>query len=112
LEKRKFERLEASLDSRMLYGDMVYTGRVMDLSENGMFVSTKLNFPVDAVVMIVVQLEDDTIKVPVKVRRNVKADEGLNPGSRNGMGVEVLEHSDDYSEYIKRFRSKSDSGLN
>jgi Tfp pilus assembly protein PilZ len=112
LEKRKFERLEASLDTRMLYGDMIYTARVMDLSESGMFVSTKLNFAVDAVVMIVVQLEDDTIKVPVKVRRNVKADAALNPGSRNGMGVEVLERSDDYLEYIRRFRSDNASGLN
>ncbi|MBI4683480.1 MAG: PilZ domain-containing protein, partial [Nitrospirae bacterium] len=56
VEKRACERYPANLQARLFFGNMIYSGMVTNLSKNGMFVSTKVRFPVNSEFMMVVLL--------------------------------------------------------
>ena len=91
MEKRVHERFTVNLQARLFYGNIIYTGVVANLSEGGMFISTKINFPVDVLLLTVILLADDTMKVPVKVKRITVLDNKVHTDNSNGMGVEIFE---------------------
>ena len=91
MQKRAFERISSELESKFFCGNIMYTGTVTDLSENGMFISTSMCFPFNAVFDVLIPLDGGVLKIPVRVSRMVKKD-----GSYEGMGVEVLGKVSDY----------------
>ena len=99
-ERRAFERFPANLDARLLYGNLIYAGMVTNLSKNGMFVSTRVKFPVNSEFMMVVLLNNRTIKIPVKVRRRVKKENGYYSKMDNGIGVELLDTPQNFLDYV------------
>ena len=60
MEKRAYSRIPANLDARVLYGNLIYSGKVTDISEAGMFINTKVSFPVNAVNQLKEDLDDDS----------------------------------------------------
>ncbi len=101
MEKRAVERLPANLQIRMFYGNMVYTGMVINLSEEGTFISTKLNFPVDSMFIVVVLQNDQTFKIPVRVRRTVKTDSHHSYKMNTGMGVKLIDPPEGYLDFVR-----------
>ena len=99
-ERRAFERFPANIEARLFYGNLIYTGMVTNLSKNGMFVSTRVKFPVKSEFMMVVFLDNRTIKIPVKVRRRVKKENDYYSKTDNGIGVELLEPPQDFLDYV------------
>ncbi len=104
MDKRAFERLPVNLQSRLFYGNMVYTGIVTNLSENGMFICTKMSFPVDSVLIAVILDDGNTIKVPVKIVRAVRSNNSFSPES-SGLGVGLLSNSNEYMDLLSKCRA-------
>jgi Tfp pilus assembly protein PilZ len=105
MEKRAFKRLPVNVPARLFYGNMVYTGIVVNLSENGMFVCTKMNYPVGVLIMMAIKSGDDTLKLPIKIRRTVKPAKDLLCLENSGMGVEVLNPSREYKDFVSQTRA-------
>ncbi len=105
MEKRAFKRLSVDLQARVLFGNIIYTGKVSDLSENGMFINTKINFPLETLLLTVVLLENETLNIPVKIKRVVKATEHTGNNSRSGLGVKIQGPQQDYLDYVQSCNS-------
>jgi Tfp pilus assembly protein PilZ len=99
-EKRSYERFHTSLDARLFYGKLIYAGKITDLSQKGMFINTKVEFPVNSKFMLVVLLEGRTVKIPIKVIRTSKTD--INNDPESGIGVELLDTPGLYLDFIGR----------
>ena len=100
MEKRAYRRIPANLEARVLYGNLIYSGKVTDISEVGMFINTKVNFPVNAVFLLMVLVNDCVIKIPIKVKRRVKSGEDLSGQNKCGMGVELVKTPQHYLDYV------------
>ncbi len=100
LEKRAFERFPANLQARLFFGNMIYSGMVTNLSKNGMFVSTKVRFPVNSEFMMVVLLNNHILKIPIKVRRAVKKEGDYYSEIDSGIGIELLDTPQNYLNYV------------
>ncbi|HBH61362.1 MAG TPA: hypothetical protein DDX85_06425 [Nitrospiraceae bacterium] len=100
IERRTNERFPANLQARLCLGNLVYCGMVTNLSKSGMFVSTHVRFPVNTQCMMVVMLNNRTLKIPIKVRRAVKRESEYNSKTDCGMGVELLDAPQNYLDYI------------
>ncbi len=111
MERRAFERLPANLRVRIFYGNMVYSGKAVNLSAKGMFISTRLSFPVGSTFMVVLLHNKETFNIHVKVRRSVKSNNHVSfivPG----MGVKILKPPKDYRNFFISLESSSKSSFN
>lgn len=105
LERRASERFPDNLQARLFFGNMIYSGKVTNLSKKGMFVSTNIRFPVNTEFMMVVMLNNRTLKLPIKVRRAVKRESAYNSKTDCGIGVELLDIPQNYLDYVSTRRS-------
>ena len=96
-EKRAFERIPASIDARFFYGNIFYSGTVLNVSEKGMFINTKRCLPPDSMFVVIIRESNFLLKVIAKVKRFEMYD-----SSCNGMGVELMSPSNDYVKFINR----------
>jgi hypothetical protein len=94
-EKRAVKRMAANLETRLSYGNMFYTGIVLNLSEKGMFIS----LPSNTTFLIIIRMEDKLLKIPAKVKRLTKTDSFY-----YGMGVELLTPPDEYLEFVENIK--------
>ncbi|RJQ50017.1 MAG: hypothetical protein C4538_01025 [Nitrospiraceae bacterium] len=99
MEKRAFERIPANINARFFYGNIFYTGNILNLSEKGMFISTRRCLPSDSMFVVIVRLEDKLLKVVAKVKRLTKGS-----GYHNGMGVELVYTSVGYLEFVSSLK--------
>ncbi len=100
MERRAHERFPDNLQARLFFGNMIYSGKVTNLSKKGMFVSTNVRFPVNTEFMMVVLLNNRTLKLPIKVRRSVKRESAYNSRTDCGIGVELLDAPQNYLDYV------------
>ncbi len=99
MEKRNYQRISTAVDARFLYGDMFYSGTIMNLSEKGMFMRTRICLPFNCLFEIIINKKDVLIKVNVRVKRVTKIN-----GYYDGMGVEILNPQKEYLEFIDSLR--------
>ncbi|MBI5408485.1 MAG: PilZ domain-containing protein [Nitrospirae bacterium] len=112
MERRSVERLPARLQARLFYGNMIYSGIVANLSEKGMFICTRINFPIDSVFVVIVLRNGQTFKFPVKVRRFTKSNNNhYGCIEESGIGVELLNTPQDYLEFINKCKFSGESIL-
>lgn len=104
-ERRGRERLPVQLDARLYFGNMVYSGRVANLSESGMFICTKMMFPADVYLLISVQSGSTLYSVPVQVRRTVRPESSPVCREESGLGVRLLDPPADYLDFVKKTRA-------
>jgi hypothetical protein len=98
MKKRAFERVPVNLESRCF--DIDDFGTVTDLSENGMFISSKkISFPLESTFEVSVKLNTEQLHLPVKVSRITKSN-----GYYDGIGVELLNCSNNYLKLVNRLR--------
>lgn len=106
MERRAHERLPAQLQARIFYGNIVYTGTVTNLSECGMFVATRMNFPVDSMFIIVVLQNGQTFKIPIKVSRVAKTNHPP-VAEEHGIGVTLLNPPREYLDFVSKCKASS-----
>lgn len=79
-------------------GGNTYAGTITNLSEDGIFISTKsLNIPPDPEFKISVPIEQQMVHLPAKVVRTEKTN-----GHYSGIGVELLNPPQEYLDYVDR----------
>lgn len=98
-DRRAYERYPAKLEARLFFGNLIYTGMITDLSLKGMFISTKVGFPVNSEFMMIVLVNERAMKIPVKVRRRVNG-EGHYSAGMSGIGVELLGAPQNYAQFV------------
>lgn len=99
MKKRAVERIPASLKAEFFWGDKTNAGHILDLSEKGFLVKTDSCPVLRAKFDLSINLEDDVLNIPVKVRRIIK-----NDNLYDAMGVEILHPPKEYLEYVDALR--------
>ncbi len=97
-EKRACRRIHANLQARLFYGNLIYTGTVTNLSEKGMFIRTKVQFPVNSVCITLVLVNEQVVKIPVKVKRTAAPESEYSTDC--GIGVELVNAPQNYLDYV------------
>ena len=102
MKSRAFERVAANIPVRFSCCDVDYTGIMIDVSENGMYISThEMSFPFDSRLEIIIPLNAKILKVPVEVSRITKAGNVF-----NGMGLHLPDAPDDYLDFVRQIKSE------
>jgi desulfoferrodoxin-like iron-binding protein len=95
MEKRAFERIPSNLHVRLCFENDINSGKLINLSKNGMLINTKVFFPLKTQFEILLPLQEEILKIPVKVSRLSKNDDIY-----DGIGAELLESPIKYLEFV------------
>jgi hypothetical protein len=99
-EKRFYSRAPSKIKARFYCNDTDYSGIIMNISEDGMFISTgKVAFPFESNLVIFIRRKEMLLKVPVKVCRLTKTENVF-----DGMGVKVIDPDPDYLRFVRSLR--------
>ena len=99
-EKRFYSRTPAKIKARFYCNDTDYSGIIMNISENGMFISTgKVAFPFESNLVIFIRRKEMLLKIPVKVCRLTKTENVF-----DGMGVQVIDSDPDYLKFVRSLK--------
>ena len=99
-ERRSCERIQTNIDARFFYGNLFYSGTVLNVSDSGMFISTKRYLPSDSMFVVIIRLENELLKVIAKVKRMTST-----AGNSAGMGVVLLSPSRSYLDLVNRMKT-------
>ena len=99
MDKRAFERISANLEVNYYCGNTVCHGTVTNLSEKGMFINTKIEFPFDLNFDLHISLDKEFLKTAVTVKRIVRTDNYY-----GGIGVELSDPYRNYLEFLQRLK--------
>ena len=104
MNRRACKRIYGELDVRFFYDDAMHTGSITNLSGNGMYIELdiclyyyKSNFNVQLLLL------NRTLDMPVKIGRLVEKH-----GFYYGMGVELVNPSEDYLDFVASLESTLD----
>jgi len=100
MDRRAHERYPASLQARLFFGNMIYSAKITNISKKGMFVNTNIRFPVNTEFIMIVLLNNRTVKIPIKVRRTIKRESAYNSRTDCGIGVELLDAPQSYIDFV------------
>lgn len=102
MEKRYFRRMTSNIDARLFHGNLFYSGTVLNLSEKGIFLSAKLCLPSDSLCLIIIRENSSLFNFLAKVRHAKDTD-----FYSKGMGIELLNPSKHYLDFVKNFSSRT-----
>jgi len=102
MQRRAFERISVDFKVRYFCGDTAWNGNVTDLSENGMFIDTTIDFPFDSNFELVLPINDEVMKISAVIKRMVK-----DKGVYKGMGVELVDPPENYLQLVNELRLAS-----
>ena len=101
MEKRAVKRISTNLKVKFCCCSTDdYYGTVTNLSENGMFITTQMCFPLETSFDIDIFSDTETLKVPVVVRWVRKSGRNY-----NGVGVKVTDPHPRYVNFVERLNS-------
>lgn len=106
MKKRGYERIQLDLKVNFFQLKEMYTGTIKNISQNGMYIETNEPLPFNsnfdvhlsfkAKLNVLINFNNDVLEVPVRVKRLVK-----NGSSFNGMGVELVDTSKGYLDFMR-----------
>lgn len=99
MQRRAYSRIDVTLDARFECGAKTTTGIITNISENGMFIHTKLDFPFDINFDLLIKSNTVLLNVPVKISRLERSQE-----NHEGIGVEVVGSPHSYVEYVRKLK--------
>jgi hypothetical protein len=94
-ERRTHMRMQATHDVIIFLGNMFYSGRALNVSEIGMFINTRMSIPSQSMFILIIHLDNETLKVTAKVERIMK-----NNGISDGMGVKLFNPTSKYKNFV------------
>jgi Tfp pilus assembly protein PilZ len=98
-EKRRIDRIPVNEEVIISHKNMFYSGKVLNLSEKGMFIGTKKYFPFDSRVVISFRNNNDVVNIFANIKYIAEANR-----TYNGIGVELYDTPQAYLELIDRLR--------
>lgn len=101
MQRRASDRIASHLTVRFSCCNCDYEGTVMNLSEDGMFITTnRMNFPFDRSFEILIDAGGEILKVPVRVMRINKSSDYY-----DCLGVKIPAPSEKYIGFVNNLRS-------
>ncbi len=101
VEKRSSDRFPSSLSANFSCCDRDYTGTITNISETGLFISTKdMCFPNDSSFKVSIDTGNAHLNVPVRMCRLT-----ISPDFSDGIGVEVINTPQNYLIHIGKLRT-------
>ncbi len=101
MQKRSSERINANLSTRLSYAYTFYSGTVLNLSEEGMFIWSKQSVPVDKVLVVLFRIENEPALIISRVKWVIKRE-----NYSICIGVEILNTKKDYLQFVENLRQK------
>jgi hypothetical protein len=102
MDKRRCERIAVRIRVRFYSCDKSYSGTAINISKKGMYIVIRdMHFPLEQEFNISFPVERKVIQLPAAIKRIIKS-----PDSYDGLGVELLNPSQDYLSFLKRLSSK------
>jgi hypothetical protein len=96
MKKRSVTRIPVDEKIRILYGNMIYSGTILNLSEKGMFIGTKVYFSPYSIIRI----ESNSYILCARVKRLKENNE-----KPDGVGIELINLSREYLHYLSRLKT-------
>jgi len=96
MEKRVNKRIRFDREIIFSTGDVKRFGTLTNCSETGMYIKNKISSSFDCLYEVLIPMEKDVLKVPVKVVRVDKSNYFY-----EGVGVELLGYPPKYLEFVK-----------
>lgn len=97
-----------SQEVRLFCCNMFYSGKALNISPAGMFISTKKCIPAGSVFLVLFRNNNELLKAFVRVRETIIA-----KGGCEGIEVEVLNHNSSYLEFVNSLKPAGKTpGLN
>jgi hypothetical protein len=100
MDRRSFDRVDMSLPVKYVCDDILYSGTIKNISENGMFIKTGNFLPCINWIEIFVPLEEEISKFFARIRRIEKIDD-----SNFSMGIELLDPPNKYVEFVSNLKA-------
>ncbi len=104
MQNRAYDRIHVQLEAMYHCGVKNNKGIVKNISENGLFIRTKMDFPFDINFDLIIPSSKGSLHFPVKINRLVKSD-----GEYNGIGLEIADQSETYLDYVNSLRTSMGS---
>jgi hypothetical protein len=95
MPKRESERMLSNVPLIFPCCNTFYSGKVKNLSENGMFINAEIFIPLESRFEVILKMKEDILKVPVRLVRIVKSGD-----TYEGMGVKLLNLPEKYLELL------------
>ncbi len=97
---REFERIPVNIQVKYFNGITEHFGTVTNLTEKGMFIRTRISFPMKPQIRIIIPLEKNILRVSAWIRSF-----GRSSNSYKGLGVEILDPPQNYLDFVGGLRS-------
>jgi len=94
-ERRSSQRMSANIDTKFFFGSIFYSGTILNVSENGLFINTKINLPSETIFIMFIPVEKENLKVIARVRRTALKNRAI-----DGIGVEILNPPVKYKDFV------------
>jgi Tfp pilus assembly protein PilZ len=117
MENRAYKRVPANIKIRYalynpLFWKNLYTGNIKNLSEKGLFISTKtIYFPLDALLEISIPFKKRVLNLPAKIS-NIAWRSVVSDNCCDGIGVELSVPPQEYLEFVDSLKTVNKSQYN
>ncbi len=96
MEKRRYSRTSVNVDIKFCCHNKTYRGRISDISEKGMFISTnEMYFPFESELTLYVSYMRKTVTLSAYFRRIV-----ISPDFYTGLGVVIQKPPPEYMGFL------------
>ncbi len=100
MDKRAFKRIPAAIDVRFLCNSSEYKGTITNISENGMYISTReICSPFASQFEVIIDLKGKDLAVPVNMSRIL-----LSPDSHDGIGVQLINDIPEFTALVESLK--------
>ena len=99
-DRRIHDRIPVRVQARFFCGNKIYSGKIIDVSEKGMFVCTDMTLPRKSRLEIMILVNRKVLTIPVMVRRRVKREDLQCKDVHSGIGVEFIDVPQSYIQYL------------
>ncbi len=99
MQRRAYERVRTHLEAKFYCGTKVIFGVIRNISENGLFIKTKVDFPVNINFDLLIPYDNELMTLPVRISWLARSD-----GECRGLGVEVIDPPQYYLDYVNNLR--------
>lgn len=93
--RREFDRLPAKIKVKYINGTTEHIGTLLNLSEKGMFISSRVRLPMKPQINVFIPVENDTLRVTARIRSF-----GVGQNYCCGLGVEIIKPPQKYLDFI------------
>jgi len=100
MEKRAVKRIPKCICIKFFSGTSLHSGIIINLSEKGICINTKMPFPLKSKLEIHLPLKKEILKVHGMIKNIRKAGKIY-----NGIGVELLNPTENYLKLIRNLKT-------